>query len=96
MNKTLIVSLLALASLSGLPAYAQNVAIVNGKAVPLARIEALSQQMAKAGRPVTAEMQGPLREEVITREIFMQEAQRRGWTPLMSSKRRWIWFASKY
>ena len=78
MNKTLIVSLLTVAGLSGLPAYSQNVAIVNGKAVPLARIEALSQQMAKAGRPVTAEMQGPLREEVITREIFMQEAQRRG------------------
>jgi len=78
MNKTLIVSLLTIAGFSGLPAYAQNVAIVNGKAVPTSRIEALAQQMAKAGRPVTAEMQGPLREEVITREIFMQEAQKRG------------------
>ncbi len=78
MNKTLIVTLLAAAGFAALPALAQNVAIVNGKAVPTARMEALSQQMAKAGRPVTAEMQGPLREEVITREIFMQEAQKLG------------------
>ena len=78
MNKTLIVSLLSLAGFAGLPAAAQNVAIVKGKAVPTARLEALSQQMSKAGRPVTAEMQGPLREEVITREIFMQEAQKLG------------------
>ena len=78
MNKTLIVSMLALAGIAGLPAMAQNVAIVNGKAVPTSRLEALSQQMSKAGRPVTADMQGPLREEVITREIFMQEAQKLG------------------
>jgi len=57
---------------------AQNVAVVNGKAVPKARIEALAQQVARSGRPVTAEMQGQLREEVIAREIFMQEAQKKG------------------
>ena len=80
MKKTLLASLLSLAaaSLVCLPAAAQNVAIVNGKAVPTARLEVLAQQMAKAGRPVTAEMQGSLREEVITREIFMQEAQKLG------------------
>ena len=78
MKKTLIVALLAFSGLACLPARAQNIAIVNGKAVPSSRLEALSQQMAKAGRPVTAEMQVPLREEVITREIFMQEAQKLG------------------
>jgi peptidyl-prolyl cis-trans isomerase C len=57
---------------------AQNVAIVNGKAVPKTRMEALAQQVARSGRPVTAEMQGQLREEVIAREIFVQEAQARG------------------
>lgn len=59
-------------------AEAQNIAIVNGKAIPKARLEALAEQVAKAGRPVTPEMQGQLREEVITREIFMQEAEKRG------------------
>ncbi|MES2878883.1 MAG: peptidyl-prolyl cis-trans isomerase [Pseudomonadota bacterium] len=57
---------------------AQNVAIVNGKAIPKSRVDVLSQQIAKSGRPVTPEMQGQLKDEVITREIFMQEAQKQG------------------
>jgi peptidyl-prolyl cis-trans isomerase C len=61
-----------------LPALAQNVAIVNGKPVPKARVEALAAQLAKSGRPVSAEMEGQLKDEVIAREIFMQEAQKRG------------------
>jgi peptidyl-prolyl cis-trans isomerase C len=80
MKKSLIATLLAavFATLATLPARAQNIAIVNGKAVPTARADALAQQVAKSGRPVTPEMQGQLREEVIMREIFMQEAQKRG------------------
>ena len=80
MNKTLIATLFAaaLSSLTALPALAQNIAIVNGKAVPTARVEALAQQVAKSGRPVTPEMQVQLRDEVITREIFIQEAQKLG------------------
>jgi peptidyl-prolyl cis-trans isomerase C len=58
---------------------AQNVAIVNGKAVPKSRIDALSQQIARSGRPVTPEMQGQIRDEVIAREIFIQEAQKQGY-----------------
>ncbi|MBH2020277.1 peptidylprolyl isomerase [Polaromonas sp.] len=57
---------------------AQNIAIVNGKAVPKTRLDALAQQVAKAGRPVTPEMEGQMREEVIAREIFMQEAEKQG------------------
>jgi len=60
------------------PAMAQNIAIVNGKPVPKARVDALASQLAKAGRPVSAEMQGQLKDEVIAREVFMQEAQKRG------------------
>ncbi|SCK56407.1 peptidyl-prolyl cis-trans isomerase C [Variovorax sp. HW608] len=59
-------------------AFAQNAAIVNGKPVPKARMEVLAQQLAAAGRPVTPEMQEQLREEVIAREVFMQEAQKQG------------------
>ena len=72
---TAFASLLALTAQGAL---AQNVAIVNGKAVPKARLDALAQQVAKSGKPVTPEMQGQLREEVIAREIFMQEANKRG------------------
>jgi len=59
-------------------AFAQNVAIVNGKAVPKARVDALMEQVKRSGRPVTPEMQGQIKDEVVAREIFMQEAQVRG------------------
>lgn len=57
------------------PALAQNLAIVNGKPVPKARVDALAQQLAKAGRPISVDQ---MREEVIAREIFIQEARKRG------------------
>ncbi|MBE0473052.1 peptidylprolyl isomerase [Rhodoferax sp.] len=79
--KNKLVSGLALAAFLGgmsVAAVAQNVAIVNGKAVPLTRVEALSQQVERSGRPVTPEMQQQIREEVIAREVFMQEAQKQG------------------
>lgn len=57
---------------------AQNIAIVNGKAVPMSRVDALLQAQARSGRPVTPEMQTQARDEVIMREVFAQEAQARG------------------
>lgn len=77
--KKMFLSIAAAATLvAALPALAQNVAIVNGKPVPKSRMDALSAQMAAAGRPVPPEMQDQLREEVVMREIFMQEAQKAG------------------
>jgi peptidyl-prolyl cis-trans isomerase C len=61
-----------------LPAAAQNIAIVNGKPVPKSRIDVLAAQIARSGRPVSPELQNQLKDEVITREVFMQEAQQRG------------------
>lgn len=57
---------------------AQNVAIVNGKAVPKTRLDSLALQVTKSGRPVTPDMEVQLREEVIAREVFMQEAEKLG------------------
>ena len=72
-------ALAATALLAAAPwSLAQNVAIVNGKAVPLTRVEALAQQVAASGRPVDDQVREQLKEEVILREIFMQEAQKRG------------------
>jgi peptidyl-prolyl cis-trans isomerase C len=76
--KKQILSTLALAVLATSAAWAQNVAIVNGKPVPSSRVEALSQQVAAQGKPVTPEMTAQIKEEVINREVFMQEAQKRG------------------
>jgi peptidyl-prolyl cis-trans isomerase C len=78
MKKVLLTAIAAATLGLALPAAAQNVAIVNGKPVPKARVDMLSQQLTKAGRPVSPEMQGQLKDEVIAREIFMQEAQKRG------------------
>jgi len=58
--------------------HAQNVAIVNGKAVPKTRLNMLASQLERSGRPVTPEMEQQLREEVIMREIFVQEAEKQG------------------
>jgi peptidyl-prolyl cis-trans isomerase C len=78
MKKVILTALAAAAFGIALPAAAQNIAIVNGKPVPKTRVDMLQQQLTKAGRPVSPEMQGQLKDEVIAREIFMQEAQKRG------------------
>jgi peptidyl-prolyl cis-trans isomerase C len=57
---------------------AQNVAIVNGKAVPMTRVDTLVQQVARSGRPMTPEVEKQIKDEVIAREIFIQEAQKQG------------------
>ena len=71
---------LALAALLAAPlaAQAQNIAIVNGKAVPKARVEALMTQAVKSGQPKTPELEQQVRDEVVLREIFLQEAEKRG------------------
>ncbi len=80
MKKQILSALVVAACVAALApaAFAQNVAIVNGVAVPKERVEALAQQVARSGRQVTPEMQGQLRDEIIAREIFSQEAHNRG------------------
>jgi peptidyl-prolyl cis-trans isomerase C len=65
-------------SLLATAALAQNLAIVNGKPVPSSRVEELVKQVASQGRPVTPDIQAQIKEEVINREVFMQEAQKAG------------------
>ncbi len=80
MKKQMVWTAVAAAVLATLSigASAQNIAIVNGKAVPKTRAEALTQQVARSGRPITPDVEAQIKEEVIAREIFMQEAQKRG------------------
>ena len=80
MKQKLLSGLVAAAVLGSmaLPVAAQNLAIVNGKPVPKERAEVLKQQIERSGRPVTAEVEGQIKEEVIAREIFLQEAKKRG------------------
>ena len=71
-------STLAAALLLPVAVLAQNVAIVNGKPVPKARVEALINQVTKQGQPRTPELEEQAKQEVVLREIFMQEAQKKG------------------
>lgn len=68
----------AFAMLAPLAAQAQNIAIVNGKAVPKARADTLMSQAVKQGQAQTPELETQVRDEVVLREIFMQEAEKRG------------------
>ena len=78
LQKTLRSALLLTAISISFSALAQNIAIVNGKAVPKSRAEALKEQLIRSGRPVTPEDEEQIKENVIAREIFMQEAQKLG------------------
>ena len=69
---------IAVVLLLPLAASAQNIATVNGKPVPKARVDLLLQQAQRAGQQVTPEMSGMAKDEVVRREIFAQEAEKRG------------------
>ncbi|MBK9440599.1 MAG: peptidylprolyl isomerase [Comamonadaceae bacterium] len=78
MKKNLLSSIALATLMTGLSplAFAQNIAVVNGKAVPQSRAEALSQQIVRSGRQITPEIEKQIKDEVIAREIFIQEAQK--------------------
>jgi peptidyl-prolyl cis-trans isomerase C len=60
-------------------ALAQNIAIVNGKPVPKARADLLMQQATRGGQqPPTPDIEARVKEEAVVREIFAQEAEKRG------------------
>jgi len=74
----LVLPTLAALLAAPLIAQAQNIAIVNGKAVPKARVDALMAQATRQGQAKTPELEQQVRDEVVLREMFMQEAEKRG------------------
>lgn len=68
----------ALALIAPLAAQAQNIAVVNGKAVPKARVDALIKTAVKPGQQVPPDLEQRARDVVVMQEIFTQEAERRG------------------
>ena len=59
-------------------ASAQNIAVVNSKAIPKSKVDAIVAQMVKQGQQDTPELQKAIREDLVTREILMQEAEKKG------------------
>ena len=86
MKKTLYAAgvsmLLSAALLLPCAAQAQNVAIVNGKAVPKARVDAFIKQIqaqaAAQGKQLPPDLDTRVRDKIVMDEIFTQEAERRG------------------
>ncbi|MFM7760638.1 MAG: peptidylprolyl isomerase [Burkholderiaceae bacterium] len=79
MKNTNYLRLLAVSAFAvALPATAQNLAIVNGKAIPSSRVEVMVKQMVQQGQKDSPEMRSMIKEELINREILAQEADRQG------------------
>jgi peptidyl-prolyl cis-trans isomerase C len=74
----LMAGVFACSILAGAPAVAQNAAVVNGKPIPTAKVDEFIEALAAQGRPDSPETRQLVREELIAREIFSQEADKRG------------------
>jgi len=55
-----------------------NLARVNGVAIPQSRLDAVMKEFASQGRPDTPEVREALKQELINREIIVQEAVKKG------------------
>jgi peptidyl-prolyl cis-trans isomerase C len=74
----LLGGLFACSLLLSVPALAQNAAVVNGKPIPKAKVDEFVEALAAQGRPDSPQTRELVREELIAREIFVQEADKRG------------------
>ncbi|MGB7481059.1 MAG: peptidylprolyl isomerase [Burkholderiaceae bacterium] len=70
--------LVALFAAAAIPALAQNLAVVNGKPIPSSRADMMVKQMAAQGQPDSPQLRTMIKEELINREILMQEANKLG------------------
>ena len=70
--------LVLLFAAAALPVLAQNLAVVNGKPVPSNRADAMVKQMTSQGQQDTPQLRAMVKEELVNREILIQEADRMG------------------
>ena len=73
-----VLTAVALATILSAPAWAQNLAVINGKAVPLSRAEAMVAQLEQSGRPVDEATRGQIKQHLTKLEIFAQAAEQQG------------------
>jgi peptidyl-prolyl cis-trans isomerase C len=72
--------LLALIAAAAIPAFAQNIAVVNGKAIPSSRVEAVVKQVVAQGQqPDSPQLRDAIKKDLIAREVMMQEAVKQGY-----------------
>lgn len=77
---TLTASSLAIGLALAAPAQAQNAAMVNNKAISKKKVDDFVEMLKSQGRQDSPELRTAVREELIARELFSQEAERKGLT----------------
>ena len=75
LNTRHLISFSLAALLISAPAFAQNAAIVNGKSIPKAQLDKLVQ---KSGQGDNPQVRDQAREMLVTKELILQEADKRG------------------
>ncbi|CAN5888266.1 peptidylprolyl isomerase [soil metagenome] len=70
----LLVVLLATA----IPALAQNLAVVNGKAIPSSKVELIVKQAKTQGQQDTPQLRAQIKDRLIGMEVLLQEAEKTG------------------
>ncbi|MBY0265278.1 MAG: peptidylprolyl isomerase [Burkholderiales bacterium] len=77
MRTTLSLTLM-LAALAAAPAALAQVAKVNGTPIPQARADALLKEITAQGRPDSPELRAMIKQELVSREVMVQEAVKLG------------------
>lgn len=78
MNVKYSLLLAALLTSATTMATAQNIAKINGIAIPMARADAMVKEMAAQGQSDSPQLRAAIKEELINREIMVQEASKLG------------------
>jgi peptidyl-prolyl cis-trans isomerase C len=71
--------MLALIAVAAAPAFAQNVATVNGKAIPAAKVDQVVKQVVAQGQQPDSPQLREVKKELIGREVLLQEADKQGY-----------------
>ena len=72
--------ILALVAVAAAPAFAQNVATVNGKAIPASRVDQVVKQVVAQGKqPDSPQLREAIKKDLIGREVLIQEADKQGY-----------------
>ena len=71
--------LLAMTAMVALPAFAQNVATVNGKPIPASKVDQLVKQVVAQGKGTDSpQLRDAIKKDLIGREVLIQEADKQG------------------
>jgi peptidyl-prolyl cis-trans isomerase C len=63
---------------AALPVFAQNIAVVNGKPIPSSRADFMVKVLAAQGKEDSPQLREQIKQELINREVLVQEAKKSG------------------